>query len=469
MSDKLLDKRVDTMRRRLSTVPTTLLITYLAATPASAETLEAKLERLETLLSLQQARIESQEAKLGAQTILIQQQHSSIKTQLSGLRRLESPILEQSRGTGRVTAPLEPKSLDTAQQDWNPGRSNSVPRLAESGSSATPALPQRPVGKKPEAKKPARSTLSSSNRAAVTQKGGAIYFEPTLSFVHSSSSRVAVEGFSIIPSIVVGLINIQETRRDTLTAALNFRYALSDRLELGLRIPYLDRNEDIRGRDLFSGVELASLVSSSGTGLGDIEFSVHYKITPFSAPGPYYTANLRVKTHTGDGPFDVPRRKVFADTDNDPNTPDTLVGEFFQKQPTGSGFYSIEPSITVAYPTDPAVLYGSFGYMFNLSHESGTAAGEIDPGDTINLNLGMGFAINETTSFNMGYGHSVILKSNIESGNDPSNFDRFHVGSLKFGVNIRLEANRSANVNISVGATSDAPDMQLSLGFPFSF
>ncbi len=80
----------------------------------------------------------------------------------------------------------------------------------------------------------------------------------------------------------------------------------------------------------------------------------------------------------------------------------------------------------------------------------------------------MGFAINEITSFNLGYSHSVVLKSDIENGDNSSTFDRFHVGSLRFGVNVRLDTNRSVNVNLSVGATSDAPDMQLSIGLPFS-
>ncbi len=456
------------MRRRLRLTSVTLLIIFIA-TPASAETLETKLERLETQLSEQQARIEAQEAKLEAQSLLIQQPHRPTETQLGVSRRVETPTLEQSRGAGRVTHLPGQSTQSSEQQEWNAERSNPLPRIAESDSTATSAPPQNPVGKKPDDDKSSQSTLSTSNRTSVTKEGGGVYFEPSLSFVHSSSNRVAVEGFSIIPSIVVGLINIQETRRDTLTAALNFRYALTDRLELGLRVPYLQRREDIRGRELFSGTEQASLVSSNGSGLGDIVLSAHYKITPFTAPAPYYTANLRVKTTTGDGPFDVPRRQVFADTDNNPDNEDTLVGEFFLKQPTGSGFYSIEPSIAVAYPTDPAVLYGSLGYMWNLAHDSGTANGEIDPGDAINLSIGMGFAINETTSFNMGYGHSVILKSDVESGNDPSNFSRLHVGSLKFGVNMRLDADRSANFNISVGATADAPDIQLTIGFPFSF
>ncbi|MEH6826232.1 MAG: transporter [Motiliproteus sp.] len=457
------------MRRRLRLTPATLLIVFIATTPASAETLKTKLERLEMQLSTQQARIEAQEQKLEAQSLLIQQQHRPTEAQLSGSRRVATPTLEQSRGAGRVTHLPGQSTQSSEQQEWNAERSNPLPRLAETGSSATSTPPQNPVGKKPDDNKPAQSTLSTSKRTSVTKEGGGVYFEPSLSFVHSSSNRVAVEGFSIIPSIVVGLINIQETRRDTLTAALNFRYALTDRLELGLRVPYLQRSEDIRGRELFSGVELASLVSSSGSGLGDIVLSAHYKITPFTAPGPYYTANLRVKTTTGDGPFDVPRRQVFADTDNDVDTPDKLVGEFFLKQPTGSGFYSIEPSIAVAYPTDPAVLYGSFGYMWNLAQDSGTANGEIDPGDAINLSIGMGFAINETTSFNMGYGHSVILETDVELGDPSTNFSRLHVGSLKFGVNMRLDTDRSANFNISVGATADAPDMQLTIGFPFSF
>ncbi len=412
------------MRSLLRLTPSALLIGALAVPSAGAITLDTTLEQPKET-SLKQRTNPSQQGTL---PLLI-----------ATTQAFEARALEQERDIGTVLA---------AANTQNSGDASS---------------PQQSVGKKPEEHEPAQSTFSSSSGVSVTKKRGGIYIEPTLGFVHSSSSRVAVEGFSIIPSIIVGLINIQEVRRDTLTAALNFRYALSNRLELGLRVPYLQREEDIRERDLLTATEDAALVSSSGSGLGDIEVSAHYKLTPFTEPGPYYTANLRVKTTTGDGPFDVPRRIVYADDGV------RIVGEFFLEQPTGSGFYTIEPSLSVAYPTDPAVLYGSLGYMWNLSHDSKTANGRIDPGDAINLSFGMGFAINEAVSFNLGYSHSVVLRSKIEFSNNANDFNRFHVGSLKFGVNIRLDSTRSANVNIAIGATTDAPDMQLSVGLPFSF
>jgi hypothetical protein len=31
--------------------------------------------------------------------------------------------------------------------------------------------------------------------------------------------------------------------------------------------------------------------------------------------------------------------------------------------PTGTGFWAFEPSVTVIYPTDPAVLYTTLNYL----------------------------------------------------------------------------------------------------------
>jgi hypothetical protein len=75
---------------------------------------------------------------------------------------------------------------------------------------------------------------------------------------------------------------------------------------------------------------------------------------------PYLIGGLRFKTHTGHGPFngltDCSRRCVG----------ENITGTGLpQQQPDGSGFFSLQPSLTWLLPTDPAICFGTFSSLHN--------------------------------------------------------------------------------------------------------
>ena len=152
---------------------------------------------------------------------------------------------------------------------------------------------------------------------------------------------------------------------------------------------------------MFEGTPTDLVRDSDGSGLGDVEAAIRYQING-RGPGPYWVANLRVKSRTGEDPFEVDRERLSV-PDQDGNQ--VLIGEVFTEQPTGSGFRAVQPSLSWVYPTDPAVLFGSVSYLWNLERDVGGDFGKIDPGDVIGVNFGLGFAINERTSFSLGYDH----------------------------------------------------------------
>src|SRR5690606_16387414 len=113
------------------------------------------------------------------------------------------------------------------------------------------------------------------------------------------------------------------------------------------------------------------------------------------------------------GPFDV-ERDAFGVT---------------RELTTGSGFWAIEPGISVLYPTDPAVLFAGLSYLAHLPSDVNTAFGDptpsdpvneavqvgrVDPGDSISANFGFGFALNERFSYSLGYKHSYIFETRTE-------------------------------------------------------
>ncbi len=92
---------------------------------------------------------------------------------------------------------------------------------------------------------------------------------------------------------------------------------------------------------------------------------------------------------------------------------------------------------------------------------------DIDPGDAVGANFGMGFALNEKTSMSIAYDHSVI-GSNEQNGERLEGSKTTHVGSLIFGTSYKLGEHTSVGVSIGVGVTEAAPDLDLILRFPIS-
>jgi hypothetical protein len=193
-----------------------------------------------------------------------------------------------------------------------------------------------------------------------------------------------------------------------------------------------------------------------------VEAALRYQVNSGREGGPIYIAGIRVKSDSGKGPFDVDR-ETFVTDDGE------RIGDVLLEQPTGSGFWGVQPSVTMIYTTAPAVLYGSLSYYWNLE-ENVDEIGKVDPGDAVGISAGIGFAINESTSFSLGYEQNMVFKTHVENDNGiESTFDTIQVGSLLLGVSQRLSANKTLNISVAIGAPDAASDVQLTVRLPISF
>ncbi|WP_228160490.1 MULTISPECIES: transporter [Marinobacter] len=303
-----------------------------------------------------------------------------------------------------------------------------------------------------------------TDRGIVT-RAGKFVIEPAFSYANSNSTVVAIEGYTVIPALLVGLINVTEVQRDIFVGAVTMKYGITSRLETTLRVPYLQIDEDLRERAAFQGTPVDTLTESSGEGLGDVEATIRYQFNDGLEGWPYLIGTFRVRAPTGEGPYDVDRR-VLEDSQGNP------IGIAFAERPTGSGFWAFEPGLSFIYPSDPAVLFGNLSYTWTQEEDEGLEnGGTIDPGNIVRFGFGMGFAFNERTSFSLGYDHSVIPKTDVEFDNDLNNavFDRIQVGSLSFGLSQQLTRDTSLSVSVSVGVTEEAPTTELTLKLPIAF
>ena len=295
--------------------------------------------------------------------------------------------------------------------------------------------------------------------AVVVDEGGVLLpkgkmvIEPSLQYSRSSALRVNIDGFTVIPAINIGSFELSEVDRDIITSAVTARVGLTNRLELEAYLPFVWREDSTTTRPIGLGSSSNITSTTDGYGIGDVELAAHYQINDGKNNWPFFIGNLRFKSATGEGPFDV---------STDPTT--GIQTEI----PTGSGFYSINPSVTALFPSDPVVFFGNLGYVYNMERDYGGSTGKVNPGDSISFGLGMGFSVNDRASYSLGYSHSTVFETE-QNGQTLSNSDILQVGSMAFGYSYRITDNISASFNVNAGLTDDAPDVQTTFRIPIKF
>ena len=298
---------------------------------------------------------------------------------------------------------------------------------------------------------------------------GKFVFDPSIQYSYSSSNRVALVGYTVIPALLIGLIDVREVKRNTFTGTLTARYGLTNRFELEAKLPYVYRSDSSISREVATGpggTSVDSVFEASGKGIGDVEFAARYQFNDGGLDKPYYIGTLRLKTRTGKDPFEVV---------TDRTLPGGTATGLQVELPTGSGFFGIQPGVTFLYPSDPAVFFGSLSYLHNIkrtgvvrkTNVGDEELGMVEMGDIFGFNFGMGLALNERSSFSIGYDHSSVGKTKI-NGTAAAASVRVQLGTLLLGFAYRLNDKTTLNVSVGAGLTRDTPDITLTLRLPTS-
>lgn len=430
------------LARRAATGSVTLGVALIFTAAAFGQEAKpaATLEELQALIEQHRQQINAQERALEEQRhrLLALEDQIYAADQVRAQPAVYQPMSGMSAGNP------QPKDLRVAQEQ--------NPQGADNVAQADPA----PTGEGKDKTRPPEVVVLAERGGVLTPKG-TIIIEPVLDYSKSTSNRLNFRGISIVDGFLIGVIEASDADRDTITSQITARYGVTNRLEVEVNVPYVYRSDRVTSLVGGSG-GTTSTDSTSGDGLGDIEVAAHYQINDGQNDWPFFIANLRYKSTTGTGPFDIGR--------DGSGIPTELA--------TGSGFHGIEPSLTIIYPTDPAVLFANIGYLVNLPSDvnttvGGATIGEVDPGDSIGISFGVGFALNEKLSLNLGYQHDFVLETSTETNGTTVNSDTLSVGSFLFGGSYRLSDRVGLNLTVQVGATADAPDSRIILRVPVRF
>lgn len=396
----------------------------------AAEDLEARIEQLERRFDEQQRLLERQRHRIEAQRAVIARQAKRLDAAFGSADIVSAPAAELSRFRG-------------------------ADKAAQVSSQTSP----QPVGvAPPQTPRPKPQLQALPEVGGVLTTKGALVLEPSLQFSNSQVNRLTFVGIEILEAFQIGLLEAQDADRDLYSAAMAVRYGLTNRLELEAKLPYIYRSDRVAATipSVTGNPQITRDLSNGG--IGDLELAAHYQLNAGRDGWPVFIGNLRYKAPTGKGPFDVSRNADGIETE----------------LATGSGFHSLEPSVTVLYPSDPAVFYANLGYLFNLKDDinktfGDQTIGEVDPGDALRVSFGMGYSINQRASFSIGYKHDFIQRSKTEINGVKLSSGSLDVGALLLGYGFQLNPKTAINLNLELGVTADAPDVVVTLRAPFQW
>ncbi|MFN3736369.1 acetate kinase [Hydrogenophaga sp.] len=384
-------------------------------------------------------------------------------------RQIESLRQELLEQTGRQQE-LE-RSLAQFERDAQEAQASAPPPV--DGAAAPGDTAGRPirVGVAPQEDPQPPAVAPIFEQPGILTQPGHYVLEPSVQYSYSSSNRVALVGYTVIPALLIGLIDVREVKRNTLTMALAGRWGVTSRLELEMKVPYVYRSDDSISREIFTGSASDRAFNATGSALGDVEFAARYQLNQPQDGNPFLIGSLRFKTRTGKDPFEVVTDCVTRCVGNTTGTGLPL------KLPTGSGFYSLQPAITWLFPSDPAVFFGGISYTHNFGRSNISRQvlngeqefiGSVKPGNAWGINFGMGLAINERSSFSVGVDLNSIGRTKL-NGVPVASSVRTQLSSLLLGYSYRYSAKTTMNVSVGAGLTRDTPDLTLSVRLPMSF
>lgn len=278
---------------------------------------------------------------------------------------------------------------------------------------------------------------------------GKLEIDNTTSYFSASSEHVTINGFALLPILVVGDIASERVRKDILLPTFTTRLGLPHKFQLDFQVPY--------GYELLRTVDANNVqTSSSSFGLGDIQAALTRQLTMERGRVPDLLANVRFKSTTGKDPFNLESSQTAL----------------------GTGFNALQGNLTVAKSSDPVVFYGNFSYTANLpgdhtipandpTNPGATMVGHFRPGGALGFQIGSILALNPETSMTLGWDQLFTRSTELNGTAIPASY--LVEGTLRLGTSYLYAPGRIVDLSFGVGLTPDTPNLQFSVGFPLRF
>ena len=413
-------------------------------------------------LSALQAAIAAQEAKLQQEELQLEQQSLELNQQ----QRLLDSQMAKLRGTGTSAVSSAPVAADTAANNPATAPASAAQAAPASGTVGEEQQQQQQTNQQEQTKIILQSSTVLANTGGVLTPKCELVIDPSIEYDYWAQNQLALNGFTIIPGITFGNIFIARVDQNFLTASVTARYGLTDRLEINAKIPMVAGYGTFTAQAAGPNAQPIN-ASANNVNIGDIQFGGSYQFNSGDNGWPVFVGNLTFKTATGVSPYSVPIYTIY-------DTGGNFLGGIQKKLPTGTGFYSLQPSVTVFYPTAPGVLFGNLEYVYNfsrtfnlLSSSGGTARENLEPGSAVAATFGMGFALNDKASMTLSYQQEHVFGSSVNNRSIPGS--AYDFGTFNFGLGYAINARTNFNIGVGIGAGPNAPVAKILFEIPVRF
>ncbi|WJM56010.1 hypothetical protein QUC26_13050 [Pseudomonas asiatica] len=318
---------------------------------------------------------------------------------------------------------------------------------------------------------PAQSVSNLYDEASGFFGGGRFSFETGVTYTHYDTRALVLNGFLALDSIFLGSINLDRVKADNWTLDMTARYNLAQRWQFDINVPVVYRESTYSsGGAGGAGASTSDETVTRDPEIGDVNVGVAYKFLDEDETWPDAVATLRIKAPTGKDPYGIKLRQV--EGNDNLSVPESL--------PTGNGVWSITPGISLVKTFDPAVLFGSLSYTYNMEDSfsdispqvNSKVPGDVKLGDSWQIGGGIAFALNEKMSMSFSVSDQFARKSKIKpDGGDWQSISNSDYNAANFNIGMTFAATDNLTIvpNLSIGLTDDAPDFSFSLKFPYYF
>ena len=399
---------------------------------------------------------------------------ASYAQEVRRLRELDAQVQAlQSRLNGTAIATPLP-----AQR--TPGAAPLAASAAAAGAAAgQPGSAETQAGTMAEARKaqeeePAKRSIQDALLQEHAVFNGKLTIENGLTYNRYDRKQLTLNGFLALDAIFLGNIAIENVESDSFTYDLAARYGVTPRLTLNMDVPYVGRRTVYQKGGAGGSAAAIAEESSTGSDVGDINFSANYRLFPETASRPDTVLTFGVTAPTGRAPYGIDWRVIQRDGDQ------YIRFAIPEKQPTGNGLWQANLGFSVVKTMDPALLFANLGYAHSFERSFGDidtdpetrTPGSVKLGDSYYFGAGLAFAFNERTSMSMSFSDKFSAKASLRAKTGPwakvIGSDA-NAASFNMGVTYALSPHTTFVTLLGVGLTPDAPDYSVTFKVPYMF
>lgn len=382
---------------------------------------------------------------------LIQNLADELKQTRSELQQLKS---ERQTESAKSTPPSVP--IVSAPPSTLPP-TPSVPSEAVKG--PTEAEKEQTEAEKERERIERERAIQSVQRSGVLLPQGKFEVEPSFTYSYSSLNEINVDGFSILPVLVIGNIQSLRIERTTFQSTLTLRYGVLPDLQADVSVPYQYEEDTYVTQSAQNNQQLApKQTNRSDYGIGDVTFGLSYQLLHEHGWIPDLIVQTTARAPTGKSVFDI-----------------SSTSEL----PQGTGVWGVRGGMTAIKTLDPAVVILNSGYTYNFDgpnftvqqiSESGTnlVSTAYRPGGSIDAGISVAVAMNPSFAINLGVLERYTFSTELNGiGTVQGSF--LNEAQFRFGFAWALGRNSALNFTGAAGLTEDTPDLTITISCPIKF